>query len=64
VTEREKFEKSFQRPKNFFKLSSREQWEIDNNLGILDWRGESLSEEDLKRYKNHYKGEDHVSIGK
>ena len=26
MTEREMFEKSFQRPKNYFKLSERKQW--------------------------------------
>lgn len=55
MTEREMFEKSFQRPKNFFKLSSREQWQIDSQLGILDWEGLGLSREDEKRFKEHYK---------
>jgi hypothetical protein len=27
------------RPKNYAKLSPREQWEIDDRLGILDWDG-------------------------
>lgn len=27
------------RPKNFFELPGREQWDIDKNLGILDWDG-------------------------
>ena len=35
--ERKMFEMSFERPKNFFKLSSDEQWQIDKKLGILDW---------------------------
>lgn len=55
MTEREMFEKSFERPKNYFKLSEQEQWEIDSNLGILDWMGTNLSEADLKRFKEHYK---------
>ncbi len=54
MTEREMFEKSFERPRNFFKLSGEEQWAIDKRLGILDWRGEDLSEEDKKRFKEHY----------
>ena len=49
------FEKSFKRPKNFFKLSGREQWDIDKSLGILDWEGEGLTEEDHKRFQEHYK---------
>lgn len=55
MSEREMFERSFQRPSNYFKLSTERQWEIDDDLGILDWRGEDLSDEDKKRFKNHYK---------
>ncbi len=56
MDEREMFEASFKRPTNYFKLSSRKQWEIDKNLGILDWEGEDLSEEDRKRFREHYNG--------
>ena len=49
------FEKSFQRPSNFFKLSEERQWEIDKELGILDWVGGNLTEEEKIRFKNHYK---------
>jgi hypothetical protein len=55
VTEREMFERSFQRPWDYFKLSEESQWHIDDNLGILDWRGKDLSKEDMERFKNHYK---------
>lgn len=48
------FEKSFQRPSNYFKLSPERQWEIDSDLGILDWLGEDLTEEDEKRFQEHY----------
>lgn len=54
TTEREMFERSFQRPSNYFKLSAETQWEIDKNLGILDWAGEGLTEEDMERFRNHY----------
>lgn len=54
MSEKEMFEKSFQRPKNYFKLSSQKQWEIDSNLGILDWEGSGLSKEDVARFKEHY----------
>ena len=54
MTEREMFEKSFQRPKNFFDLSPEEQWAIDKKLGILDWNGDDLTAEDRKRFKAHY----------
>lgn len=55
MTEKEMFEKSFQRPIDFFKLSPERQWEIDKDLGILDWEGSDLSDEDIERFKNHYK---------
>lgn len=58
MTEREMFEKSFQRPKNYFKLSAAEQWEIDKRLGILDWEGTGLSDDDVKRFNKHYEDED------
>ena len=54
MTEREMFEKSFERPKNFFKLSEKDQWAIDKKLGILDWNGDGLSDKDLKRFNDHY----------
>lgn len=54
MDQREMFEKSFQRPKNYFKLSPERQWEIDKKLGILDWMGNDLSDEDEKRFKEHY----------
>jgi hypothetical protein len=57
LSEREMFEKSFERPKNFFNLSEKEQWTIDNSLGILDWEGNDLNVEDLKKFKDHYKKE-------
>jgi len=54
MNEKEMFEKSFQRPSNYFKLTSRRQWEIDEGLGILDWMGGNLSKEDKKRFEKHY----------
>lgn len=54
MTEREMFEKSFQRPQNYFKLPSAEQWRIDAELGILDWNGFGLSQEDEDRFQAHY----------
>lgn len=54
MTQREMFEKSFERPKNFFKFSNGKQWDIDKELGILDWDGTGLSKEVKDRYKNHY----------
>jgi hypothetical protein len=54
MSEKEMFEKSFQRPKNFFKLTPKRQWEIDDELGILDWVGTNLSADEIIRFKNHY----------
>lgn len=55
ITEREMFERSFQRPCNFFSLSPKEQWAIDKRLGILDWEGEDLTKEDRERLRKYYK---------
>jgi hypothetical protein len=60
MSEREMFEQSFKRPSDYFKLSSERQWEIDKDLGILDWIGEDLSEEDIKRFKAHYENKPKV----
>lgn len=54
MTEKQMYEKSFQRPKNYFKLSDRDQWEIDKRLGILDWSGADLTTEEKTRFKKHY----------
>lgn len=54
MTEQQMFEKSFERPKNYFKLSPERQWEIDKELGILDWNGSNLTKEEIKRFKDHY----------
>ena len=54
MTEREMFEKSFRRPSNYFHLSPEHQWQIDFNLGILDWQGKDLTEEDKARFNAHY----------
>jgi len=54
MNERQMFEKSFERPSNFFELSPEEQWAIDKDLGILDWEGRDLTPEDRKRFFAHY----------
>ena len=55
MNEKEMFEKSFERPTNFFELDGEEQWAIDKRLGILDWVGKDLTEDEKKRFKDHYK---------
>lgn len=54
MTEKEMFEESFKRPKDFFKLSPLRQWDVDKTLGILDWEGGNLTAEEKKRFKAHY----------
>ena len=54
MTEAEMFEASFQRPKNYFKLSAQAQWDIDKELGILDWEGGNLTPEQTARFRAHY----------
>ena len=55
MTEHEMFLKSFERPSNYFKLDAETQWEIDRQLGILDWEGKNLTSEESKRFFDHYK---------
>ena len=55
MDEREMFEKSFERPSCFFKLSEERQWEIDARLGILDWEGRDMTNLDRERFAEHYK---------
>lgn len=55
MSEREMFEASFSRPKDYFILTPEAQWAIDKSLGILDWNGAALSEEDEERFIRHYK---------
>jgi hypothetical protein len=52
--QREMFERSFMRPRNYFELSAPTQYAIDKSLGILDWEGDNLTDEDRKRFKEHY----------
>ena len=33
------FDRALQRPSNYKRLSSEQQWDIDKGLGILDWDG-------------------------
>ena len=62
MSEKEMFEKSFQRPSNYFSLSFQEQWDIDKRLGILDWVGENLTKEEKKRFSNHYKKDEKEKV--
>jgi len=54
MTEREMFERSFMRPSNYFKLHPLDQFNIDTELGILNWQGEDLTPEDRARFDAHY----------
>ena len=54
MTQSEMFERSFARPRNFFELSPQRQWEIDKDLGILDWEGKDLTKEEKIRFEKHY----------
>lgn len=50
----EMYELSFKRPRDYFKLSSQTQWEIDKSIGILDWDGSKMTEEERSRFNKHY----------
>jgi len=58
MTERQKFEESFKRPSNFFQLPEAQRWEIDKDLGLLDWKGDGLNNIDMARFKKHYDNKD------
>lgn len=53
MSESEMFERSFLRPRNYFLLCPQHQYEIDKDLGILDWAGE-MTEEERVRFRAHY----------
>jgi len=55
MTQDEMFEASFNRPHDYFRLTEDHQWTIDQRLGILDWRGDNLTNAQLERYRAHYK---------
>jgi hypothetical protein len=46
-------DRALQRPSNYNDRSAREQWEIDDSLGLLDW---DPTEEEIKEYKARIKG--------
>lgn len=54
MNENQMYEKSFQRPRNYFSLTPQQQWMIDKDLGILDWIGDDLTSEQQERFRNHY----------
>lgn len=55
LSQREMFDRSFERPSNFYELPEEEQWALDKRLGILDWyAGSELTPDDVKRYRSHY----------
>ena len=54
MTEDEMFEQSMKRPSSYFKFSHEHQWYIDEQLGILDWKGDNMTDEQYQRFKDHY----------
>lgn len=54
MTQDAMYEASFRRPNNYFKLTEQRQWEIDDMLGILDWAGDNLTDEQKQRFQDHY----------
>jgi hypothetical protein len=57
MTQDEMYEKSFERPRDYFKLSAAAQWEIDKRLGILDWEVENLTDAQKQRMFVYYWGD-------
>lgn len=63
---KELFEKTFQRPKNFFNLPVEKMLAIDKKLGLVDWSGWfDLTDKEKQRFRDHYdKSETPVKKGK
>ncbi len=53
MTHQEMLEAALRRPKNYPHLPPSEQWEIDKELGILDWEGPKNAEETRLVYNHH-----------
>ena len=54
MTQKEMFEESFKRPKNYFHLTPNERFEIDKKLGILKLEITNLTKEELIEFSKHY----------
>ena len=54
MTNDEMYEKSFERPRDYFHLSRDEQDLIDISLGIRAWVGTGLKEHQEERFAAHY----------
>lgn len=54
MTNEEMFEKSFERPRDYFQRHPESQWNIDADLGILDWDGSHMTPDDHERFRAHY----------
>ena len=52
--DQEMYKKAFLRPKNFLNLTPEEQWKIDDNLGILDWDGSKMTDEERSKLYAHF----------
>lgn len=52
MNDREMAEAAAPRPSNYADLSLREQWEIDKQLGILDWQGPTSIQERRKFFNS------------
>lgn len=48
-------QQALKRPENYLNLSSSKQWEIDKNLGILDWEPTAEDQEEYKKIMKNKK---------
>jgi hypothetical protein len=46
--------KALRRPVDYFQLSPRRQWDIDSELGLLDW---NPTPEEIEQYQQHWRGQ-------
>ena len=53
MTYEEMFKAALKRPKNYYKLDPKEQFDVDTNLHILSWVGPKTAEEVKVLAKHH-----------
>lgn len=53
MTHDECFRNALQRPVDYHRLSHDEQWNVDRQLGILDWPG-PMTDEEWNRLRQHH----------
>lgn len=62
MTNQKMYEASLRRPENYADLPGRRQWEIDAELGILDWDGSQACKHCAKDFTPAGEGQEACSV--